>query len=227
MKILVIDDDVELVDILALTLRRDGFLVKQAHNGLVGLKMWQVEKPDLVVLDVNMPGMDGFEVCRRIRARAKTPIIMLSASNSEDDISRALDLGANDYIAKPFNPPALLARVRALLGCTSPNPVADPVGGDLSLDPSRQAVRIGTGATVELTPKEYRMLHYLMVNQGQTLPADRIIDHVWGYRDSGDRALLKHLVRRLRMKIEPDPSQPRYIQTVLGIGYRLSVPLKN
>lgn len=225
MKILIIDDDIQLADIVAFALRRDGFLVRQVHHGLAGLKTWEIEQPDLVVLDAEMPGLDGFEVCRRIRARAKTPILMLITDNSDgNDHVRCRDVGADDYLTKPFSPRTLLARVRALLHCASLPASTDWVASELMLDPYQHAVRLNTGKAITLTPMEYRMLHYLMLNQGQILPADSLIDHVWGYHDGGDRALLKQLIRRLRLKIEPDPAQPRYILTVPGIGYKLSIP---
>lgn len=227
MKILVVDDDVQVADLVAFTLQRDGFLVRQVHNGLAGLRAWEAEKPDLVVLDVNMPGMDGFEVCRRIRAQSATPILMLSGNGHERDIKRGLALGANDYLTKPFIPSTLLGRVRALLDCAELTSSANCSLSEFTLDPLRHALRTRSGATIDLTPKEYRVLHYLIVNQGRTLSAEKIIDHVWGYHDRGARALLKQLVRRLRTKIEPDPAQPRYLQTVRGIGYKLSVPFSS
>jgi DNA-binding response OmpR family regulator len=224
MKILAVDDDIQLATIIAFTLRREGFFVITAHDGHQALELWADEQPDLVLLDVNLPRLDGYEVLRQIRTHSPTPVIMLTARSDEEDLVRGLDLGADDYIAKPFSPKTLLARIRAVLrrsgtttsGDLSPN---DLTAGDLHLDPDRQEARLRDGPAIKLTPLEYRLLHYLIVNRGQVIPADTLIEHVWGYRDTGDRTLLKQLVRRLRRKIEPDPATPRYIETIPNIGY--------
>jgi DNA-binding response OmpR family regulator len=222
MKILVVDDDRVLADVVAFTLRREGFELLIAHDGLSGLRRWQEDKPDLVVLDVNMPKMDGFEVCRRIRSQADTPIILLTVRGEEDDIVSGLEMGADDYIVKPFSPRQLVARVRAILrrAGAQVHP-SDIQVGDLKLVPGKREIVLSSESEpVALTPLEYRLAECLMINAGQVLTFDLIIDHVWGPAGA-DREMLRQLVHRLRTKIEADPSQPVYIQTVPGLGYGL------
>lgn len=221
MRVLVVDDDMQLAALIAFTLRREGFEVIKAADGEAALAAWEAQQPDLVILDVNLPRLDGYQVLRRIRAAGLTPVIMLTVRDEEDDMVRGLDLGADDYIAKPFSPKNLLARIRAVLRRSGKQPPADLTFDDLTLDVDRQEVRRAGGEVIKLTPLEFRLLHYLFVNQGQVLPSDMIIEYVWGYGDSGDRSALKQLVRRLRLKIEPDPGTPRYIETVPGVGYTL------
>jgi DNA-binding response OmpR family regulator len=223
MKALIVDDDRVLADVVAFALRREGFQVIQAFDGLTALQRWAEDKPDLIVLDVNLPKMDGFTVCQRIRKVSDTPIILLTVRSEDDDIVYGLDLGADDYIAKPFSPRQLVARAHAVLRRTGQNSVYSPVqAGDLSLAATRREVRIGDEEPVSLTSLEGRLLHYLMVNAGQVMTIDAIIDHVWGPQ-GGDRDMLRQLVRRLRSKIEPDPTQPKYIRTIPGLGYGLLV----
>jgi DNA-binding response OmpR family regulator len=221
MKALIVDDDRVLADVVAFALRREGFQVIQAFDGLTALERWAEEKPDLIILDVNLPKMDGFAVCQRIRKEADTPIILLTVRSEDDDIVYGLDLGADDYIAKPFSPRQLVARAHAVLRRTGQNSVYAPIQtGRLILAPTRREVRIDDGEPVSLTSLEGRLLHYLMVNAGQVMTIDAIIDHVWGPQ-GGDRDMLRQLVRRLRYKVEPDPAQPQYIHTVPGLGYGL------
>jgi DNA-binding response OmpR family regulator len=222
MKALVVDDDRVLADLLAFTLRREGFQVVQARDGEAALRRWTEEKPDVIVLDVNMPRLDGFAVCRRIRAQANTPIILLTVRGEEDDIVRGLELGADDYIPKPFSPRQLVARVHAVLrraGMT-PTPAIRQVG-NLILDSGRREVHIGDGGAISLTPLENRLLEYLMLNAGHVLTHGAIIDHVWG-PEGADLDMLRQLVHRLRNKIEADSSEPILIETVPGLGYGLS-----
>jgi DNA-binding response OmpR family regulator len=223
MKALVVDDDRVLADLIAFTLRREGFEVIQAYDGEVALQRWAETQPDLMVLDVNLPKIDGFTVCRQVREQADTPIILLTVRGEEDDIVRGLSLGADDYISKPFSPRQLVARAQAILrrAGKSPAPAVRQVG-ELSLDPSRRELRVGQTEVVTLTPLESRLLDYLMLNAGHVLTNEAIIDHVWG-AEGGDRDMLRQLVRRLRSKIEPDPAQPIYIETVPGLGYGLVV----
>jgi DNA-binding response OmpR family regulator len=221
MKVLVVDDDIELLGLIGFALRQAGYLVIDATDGAAALDLFAREQPDLVILDVNLPVLSGFEVCRRIRAEAATPIMMLTVRNSEEDQVRGLDGGADDYLTKPFSPRTLLARVRALLRRAEidrPSPLAS---GDLALDVERQAVSVRGGAPIRLTSLEFRLLQYLLANAGHTIPADRLTSHVWGYRGLGDRQLLKQLVHRLRQKIEQNPAEPQYVLTVPGIGYAL------
>ncbi|HWQ12968.1 MAG TPA: response regulator transcription factor [Roseiflexaceae bacterium] len=221
MKILIVDDDLELRGLIGFALRQAGYLVVEAGDGRAALERFQREQPDLVVLDVNMPGMSGFDVCRQIRAEAATPIMLLTVRSSEEDQVHGLDIGADDYLTKPFSPRTLLARVRALLrrsGADSPQPLAS---GHIALDAERQTARIRGGAPIRLTHLEFRLLQYLLANAGHVLPAERLTTHVWGYQGVGDRQLLKQLVHRLRQKVEDDPANPRFIVTAPGIGYIL------
>jgi DNA-binding response OmpR family regulator len=224
MKILVVDDDAQLSSIIAFTLRREGFTVASARDGQEALDVWQREQPDLILLDVNLPGLDGHAVLRRIRAQARTPVIMLTVRAADEDVVQGLDLGADDYIAKPFSPKTLLARIRAVLRRAGAEPARDLNAGELTLDVERQQVRRGAAAPVHLTPLEFRLLHHLMVHRSQVLTAEALIEHVWGYEDTGDRDLLKQLIRRLRRKIEPDPANPRYIETIPNVGYCFNEP---
>lgn len=227
MKALIVDDDRVLADLLAFALRREGFEVVQARDGEAALRRWTEEEPDIIVLDVNMPKLDGFGVCRRIRAQADTPIIMLTVRGEEDDIVRGLELGADDYIPKPFSPRQLVARMQAVLRRAGTTPtLGTRHAGVLTLDPSRREVCVKEGNPIALTPLECELLEYLMLNGGQVLTHDTIIDHVWG-PEGADRDMLRQLVHRLRNKIEPDPSEPIYIETIPGLGYGLSVhPLR-
>jgi DNA-binding response OmpR family regulator len=223
MKILVVDDDLELLGLIEFALRQAGYLVITAASGPEALDTFRREQPDLVILDVNLPGFDGFEVCRQIRAESMTPIMMLTVRGSEEDQVRGLDGGADDYLTKPFSPRSLLARVRALLRRAEidrPSPLA---AGDLSLDIERQTVSVGHAPPVRLTGLEFRLLQYLLANVGHCISAERLTTHVWGYRGVGDRQLLKQLVHRLRQKLERNPTEPRYLITVAGVGYLLQV----
>jgi DNA-binding response OmpR family regulator len=222
MKIVLVDDDVTLADVTAFALRRAGFLVLLAHDGEQALELCDIEQPDLVILDIQLPGMDGLEVCRELRAAGNVPIIMLTVRNSDDDIVRGLELGADDYVPKPFSPRQLIARAHAILRRRSSTPIHPRLElGDLVLDTAQHQLQT-PHAVVRLTPLEFRLLHYLMVNCGQVVPTDAILNHVWGYADSGDRPLLKQLVYRLRQKIEPPDEGRQIIETVPGMGYRIS-----
>ncbi len=234
MKAMVVDDDRVLADLVAFALRREGFDVIQAHDGEAALRRWTEEQPDLVVLDVNLPKLDGFAVCRRIRSQADIPssglhtaIIMLTVRSEEDDLVHGLEVGADDYIAKPFSPRQLVARAQAVLRRTgrAPAPTLRQTG-QLTLDPSRREVRVAQlhdeGNPVALTPLECRLLDYLMANAGRVLTTESIIDHVWG-PEGGDRDMVRQLIRRLRAKIEPDPTRPTFIETVAGLGYGLKL----
>ena len=221
MKILIADDDVELRELISFALRQAGYLVIQAPDGAEALRLHDQEQPDLLILDVNMPRVNGLDVCRRVRAEASTPIMMLTVRSSEEDQVQALDIGADDYLTKPFSPRTLLARVRALLRRADVDRPAPQSAGDLQLDVEQQTVSVCGAAPVRLTNLEFRLLQYLLANAEHTIPVDRLTAHVWGYRGIGDRQLLKQLVHRLRQKIEHNPSEPVYVGTVAGIGYVL------
>lgn len=231
MKALVVDDDRVLADLVAFSLRREGFEVILAHDGEAALRRWAEERPDLMILDLNMPKFDGFAVCRRVREQADTPIILLTVRGEEDDIVRGLELGADDYMVKPFSPRQLVARVQAVLRRAGKTPVpAVRQAGELMLDPSRREVRLGQGEAITLTPLENRLLDYLMLNAGQILTIESLISHVWG-AEGGDRDMLRQLVRRLRSKMaqaspgldDPNTSGAVFIETVPGLGYGLMV----
>lgn len=222
MKILVVDDDLELLRLIAFALRQAGYLVLEAQDGPSALALFERERPDLVVLDVNLPRLNGFEVLKKIRSASGTiPVMMLTVRTTEEDQVRGLDLGADDYLGKPFSPRTLLARVRALLRRVGVERPAPLTSGDLVLDLETQSVRVRGGEWVRLTNLEARLLQLLLANGGHTLPLERLTSHVWGYRGLGDRQLLKQLVHRLRRKIEDDPTSPRYLVTVSGVGYAL------
>ncbi|HEY3229161.1 MAG TPA: response regulator transcription factor [Roseiflexaceae bacterium] len=225
MKILVVDDDVELLGLIGFALRQAGYLAITAAQGGEALELFEREQPDLVILDVNLPVLNGFEVCRRIRAEATTPIMMLTARSSEEDQVQGLDGGADDYLTKPFSPRTLLARVRALLRRAEIDRPAPLTAGDLTLDVEIQAVSVRGAPPIRLTSLEFRLLQYLLANAGHTIPAERLTIHVWGYRGVGDKQLLKQLVHRLRQKIERNPAEPQYIVTVAGVGYLLQPPV--
>jgi DNA-binding response OmpR family regulator len=225
MKILVVDDDRVLADLVAFTLRREGFQVIQAFDGDSALRRWAEEHPDLLVLDVNLPHtvpkLDGFTVCRRIREQADTPIILLTVRESEDDIIHGLDLGADDYILKPFRPRQLVARIHALLRRVGRSATPNiHIEGDISLDPARREVQIEGGEKIPLTSLESRLLEYLMLHAGHIMTYEDIINRLWG-PGGGNQEMLRQLVRRLRGKIEPGGAQPGYIENIPRQGYGL------
>lgn len=224
MKILVVDDDIELLSLIDFAFRQAGYLVVKATDGLDALAVFEEEQPDLVILDYNLPRLNGLDVLKKIRdGDSRTPVMMLTVRSAEEDLVHALDRGADDYLTKPFSPRTLLARVRALLRRAGVEKPSILESGDIRIDPENQTVSVKEGAAVPLTRLEFRMLQLLLANAGRTLPSERLTSHVWGYRGAGDRQLLKQLVHRLRRKIESDPSDPRYLITVSGVGYLLEV----
>lgn len=219
MKLLLADDDAALAEVTAFALRRAGYAVVMAADGVQALECWAAEQPDLVLLDIQMPYKDGFAVCRELRAQSTVPIIMLTVKSSDDDVVDGLQLGADDYVTKPFSPRQLVARVEAVLRRRGPVPQSRLAAGQIALDPEQHLMLV-TGQPVRLTRLEYRLLHYLLVNQGQVLPTEAIVSHVWGYGD-GDRGLLKQLVFRLRGKVATAGGDERVIATVAGVGYTI------
>jgi DNA-binding response OmpR family regulator len=220
-KILLVDDDPDLLDVTGFALQQAGFLVVKAADGLAALDAFQREQPDLAVLDINMPRMTGFELAEKLRERSRIPLIMLTARSEEADVVRALGLGADDYLSKPFSPKILLARVKALLrrvGLDTEEPVAI---GTLSLDLSELTLLGLARGAVRLTPLESRFLQLLFAHAGRTVPTDRLLVHVWGNRAGGNRQLLKQLVHRLRQKVETEPADPQLIRTIPNAGYLL------
>ena len=221
MKILIVDDDADLPGSSPTRCARRGTW-RSRRPTAAALDAYEREEPALVILDVNLPRLSGLEVCRRIRQRSPTtPVMMLTVRGAEEDLVQGLDLGADDYLTKPFSPRALLARVRALLRRAAIDKPAPLVAGDLALDLELQAVAVAGAPPVRLTHLELRLLQLLFANAGHTLPAERLLSHVWGSRGSGDRQLLKQLVHRLRQKLEADAAHPRYLVTVTGVGYSL------
>ena len=220
MKILVVDDDLDLADVISFTLRRAGFETLLAYDGSAALDRWQSDTPDLIILDINLPKLDGTKVCQQIRQQSDTPIIMLTVRSNEDDIVRGLEIGADDYIVKPFSPRQLVARVEAVLRrAGSPQVISSPITvNDLTFDPSRNEVQKDGSIIAHLTPLESRLMEILMINNDHVLLTDTLIDSVWG-PGGGDRTMLKQLVYRVRKKIEIDPSKPAYLMTVSGVGY--------
>lgn len=222
MRLLVVEDNRDILANLADYLALKGYEVDCARDGLTGLHLAATNHYDLIVLDVMLPGMDGFALCRELRARGHgMPVLMLTARSQVVDKVVGLKLGADDYLTKPFSPRTLLARVRAVLrraGAERPEPLT---AGAISLDLERRAVVVAGGAAVRLTPLEARLLHFLLARAGETVPAERLLLHVWGGRLEGDRQALKQLVHRLRQKLEPDPAAPVYLVTEAGEGYRL------
>ena len=222
MKALVVDDDRVLADVIAYAFKREGYEVILAEDGEAALLRWSQENPDLVILDVNMPKMDGFSVCRHIREQADTAIIMLTVRQDEEDIMQGFRLGADDYVTKPFSPGQLMARSRAVLRRTSRDmPVSFRQVGCIQLNLNRREMMVADGPPIPLTALEHRLADCLMINAGQVVTRDTILDYVWGSL-KGNRDMVRQLVRRLRNKIEPDPANPTLIENIPGLGYVLS-----
>ena len=219
MKILLVDDDPDLLAVTGFALQQAGFLVVKAADGVAALGGFQREQPDLAVLYINMPHMNGFELAEKLRERSRIPLIMLTARNEEADVVRALALGADDYLSKPFSPRILFARVKALLRRAGLEAEESVAVGSLSLDlPELTLLGLSRGS-VRLTPLEARFLQLLFAHAGRTVPTDRLLVHVWGNRAGGNRQLLKQLVHRLRQKVEADPANPLLIKTMPNVGY--------
>jgi len=223
-RILVVDDDATVSEIVARYLERDGYAVETVADGRVALERALAEPPDLVVLDLMLPGMDGLDVCRRLRALAPVPIVILTARGQEADRIVGLELGADDYVSKPFSTKELVARVRGVLRRAKGPLAAQPSGplahvdGDLVVDVAARQARLG-GVVVALTAREFELLAFLMRHPGQAFRREELLEQVWGYR-YGDTSTVTVHVRRLREKVEPDPASPVRIATVWGIGYR-------
>ena len=224
-RILVVDDDANVAEVVSRYLVREKFTVEVVGDGRVAIDRALADPPDLVVLDLMLPGLDGLEVCRRLRALAPVPVIMLTARGDESDRVVGLELGADDYMAKPFSPKELVARVRAVLrrarGPLAPTPAGQPLvfeDGDLRVDVTAHEATI-RNEVVALTAREFELLAFLMRHPRQAFDREQLLSHVWGTR-YGDTSTITVHVRRLREKVEPDPSHPRRIATVWGIGYR-------
>jgi two-component system, OmpR family, response regulator RegX3 len=219
-RILVAEDDLTLAETLAYNLRTEGFEPTVTHTGLQALVATRRDRPDLILLDIMLPEMDGFEVCRIVRAESSIPIIMLTARDGETDAVVGLEMGADDYVTKPFRLRELMARINAALRRAGAS-LDDPetlTSGDLTMDVAPRSVALN-GREIHLLPREFDLLHYLMQNPGVVLTRSRLLETVWGPEYLGDTRTVDVHVRRLRAKIEPDDDQPRYIRTVHGVGY--------
>jgi two-component system KDP operon response regulator KdpE len=218
--ILVVDDEPQIRRVMRTTLSSQGYLITEAKTGEEALELMRKERPDLILLDVNMPGMGGLEACREIRRASDAPIIMLTVRNAERDKVAALDAGADDYVVKPFGIEELLARIRAALRRFSPADAVPPfVSKDLTIDFESRLVNV-RGRAVHLTPKEYDVLKYLVGNQGKPLTHRRLLQAVWGPDYGNETENLRVVINQLRKKIEADPARPKYILTEPWVGYR-------
>lgn len=224
-RILIVEDEVELAEILQDYLVAEGYSVAIAGDGEAGLVQFEQFSPQLVILDIMMPKLDGFEVCRLIRAKSAVPVLFLSSKSGDIDKILGLGLGADDYITKPFSPGEVVARVKAqlrrFLFLSGQEVSGKLVFGELSIDVKTHSVWVG-GNRVELTAKEFELLVFLAQHPGQVFSREQIFDRIWGYDEFGDINTVTVHIRRLREKIEELPSKPVFIQTVWGVGYRFS-----
>ncbi|MDQ2648683.1 MAG: response regulator transcription factor [Actinomycetota bacterium] len=226
--ILVVEDEDSFVDALTVGLTREGFRVQVARDGAEALEVFDAVKPDLVLLDVMLPKVSGIDVCRELRRRSQVPIIMVTAKGSEIDTVVGLEVGADDYVTKPYRLRELVARMRAVLRRRAETPATMLGGeaievGDVALDPERHEVLI-RGEGVQLPLKEFELLELLLANAGRVLTREVLIDRVWGTDYVGDTKTLDVHVKRLRAKVEDDPSVPTRIVTIRGLGYKYEIP---
>ena len=223
-RILVVDDERMVTEVVERYLRREGYEVTIADDGSQALLIAQQWPADLIVLDLMLPGVDGLEVCRQLRQESQVPIIMLTARGEEADRVVGLELGADDYMVKPFSPRELTARVKSVLRRSSAVPGPVPGGlvrhGALAIDARTREVTSG-GREISLTAKEFDLLHFLALHPNQVFTRDQLMNQVWDYTYAGDPSTVTVHVRRLRAKIEADPLKPRYIKTVWSVGYKL------
>ena len=224
--ILIIEDEQKINDILAFSLGKDSYKTLSAFDGVKGLEMALKENPDLILLDVMLPGMDGFEVCRKVREKSQVPIIMLTAREDEVDKVLGLELGADDYITKPYSMRELTARVKANLRRSTAQPVVEEEpenqntinSGELSINVERYEVA-KNGEIIDITLREFELLKFLAMQPDKIFSREKLLENVWGYEYYGDVRTVDVTVRRLREKIEDDPSMPKYIITKRGVGY--------
>jgi DNA-binding response OmpR family regulator len=227
-KILIVEDEKEISSLVRDYLTASNYQVIVAADGEEGVALFRKEKPDMAILDIMLPKMDGFEVCRTIRQESKIPIIMLSARKEDTDKILGLGLGADDYITKPFSPRELIARVqshfRRYSELSEPTQKSDAlIFGDLEIDPKAYIVKV-RGSEVPFSVKEFEILHYLALNMNQALSREKIFEAIWGFNEYGDINTVTVHVRKIREKIEEDPSTPKYIETIWGIGYKFKAP---
>ena len=225
MKVLIAEDDADQLDLLTYALRREGYTVMSAMDGQQALKRWQDDTPDIVLLDANLPKVDGFEVCRQIRHGGMTPIIMLTARDDEADILRGFRLGADDYVAKPFSAGQLAARMKAVLRRSQADPYRQPTRevkiGEVVLDLHSYSVK-AQDREIQLTPLEFRILYLLGINEGRVIPYSRLVEYAWGY-DGGDSSLLKTHICHIRQKLNLSAGKHGGIRAVPGVGYSLAI----
>lgn len=228
--LLLVEDEESFVDALVVGLQREGFQVRVARDGVEALELFELVQPDLVLLDVMLPRLSGVDVCRRLRTRSRVPIIMVTAKSSEIDTVVGLEVGADDYVSKPYRLRELVARIRAALRRAPADAGAEDDGGegvlevgDVRLDPERHEVAI-RGQEAALPLKEFELLELLLANAGRVLTRDTLISRVWGHDYVGDTKTLDVHVKRLRAKVEDDPANPRRIVTIRGLGYKYDRP---
>lgn len=222
-RILIVDDEKNIVDILKFNLNKESFDTLEAYDGRQAIEIAEREKPDLIILDIMLPEMDGFTVCRKLRQTMQTPILMLTAREEEVDKVLGLELGADDYITKPFSPRELMARVKAnlrrIIDETIPQQKDEIIRySDLEIDVNRYEVR-RAGTVIDLTLREFELVKFLGLQKGQIFSRENLLEKVWGYEYFGDVRTVDVTVRRLREKLEKDPSKPEYILTKRGVGY--------
>jgi DNA-binding response OmpR family regulator len=226
MKVLVVDQDADQLGVSAAALRRAGYTVATATDGVQALQRWERESPDVVVLDVNLPLIDGYEVCRRIREASQTPILMLTASEGDDDLVRSFQLGADACVLKPFSSKQLTAYIQAVLRRAGTDGVPQKVNGlhvgDLVLDPDVHHVIRG-GEAIQLTPLQFRILYLLVMNPNRIIPHARLVEYAWGY-DGGDIKLIKTHIAHIRAKLHMPVDHRTGIEAVPGVGYRFILP---
>jgi two-component system response regulator MtrA len=222
-RVLVVDDDPALAEMLGIVLRTEGFEPSFVADGDHALAAFRSTKPDLVLLDLMLPGIDGIDVCRQIRSESGTPIVMLTARGDTVDIVLGLECGADDYIVKPFKPKELVARMRARLRSNDVASVETLTIGDVTIDVAGHVVARG-GAPIQLTPLEFDLLAALARKPGHVFTREQLLEQVWGYRHAADTRLVNVHVQRLRAKVENDPERPELVLTVRGVGYKAGPP---
>jgi DNA-binding response OmpR family regulator len=221
--VLIVDDDSKLVELLQLYFQKDGFVVFTANDGITALNIAREKEPDILVLDLMLPGMDGWDICRTLRRDSEVPILMLTARDEESDRLVGLEIGADDYVTKPFSPKEVVARVKAILRRTKRTTVKTEAVrmGDVVIDLEQYQVTKG-GQPVELTPTEFKMLELLAANPGRVFSRLQIVEQAQGYSFDGYERTIDAHIKNLRRKIEDNPREPVYIQTVYGVGYRMA-----
>lgn len=223
MKILVADDDQDLLSLLRFSLNQAGYEVVAANDGTSAIQAFATERPDLALLDVNMPGATGLQVCRAIRESSMIPVMMLTVRSQEQDLVNALELGADDYVTKPFSPRALIARIRALSRRATLRTIESLKIGPVELDGAAATLRVDGVAPIALTSLELKMMYALMSSPGRTMSGEKLLAQVWGRTGSGERQALKQLIYRLRHKLRVGGVVDDLIQTTPGAGYRLGL----